>query len=79
MFVEAPVDLFDQLRSGSQIDLSRGHTYMAHVGGKPGKPRVYILAVSIPSQEPVNGKGMPQVMDTRAGPSVVGIPHAARS
>lgn len=59
MFVEALLDLFDQRRSGSQVDLSGCHIDMAHVGGKPGKPSVYVLTIPIPSLEPVNGKGMP--------------------
>jgi hypothetical protein len=49
VFMKAPFDLFDQHRSGSQVDLSGRYFNVAHVPGEPGKPCVYVLTIQIPS------------------------------
>ena len=41
--------------------------HVAHIGGQPGKPGIDILSVPIPGQQPVNRKGVSQVVDARAG------------
>ncbi len=64
--VEPIVDFAEQLGSGLQVDLSRTDIYMSHIGSKGRKPGVDILSVSIPGQQPMNGKGVTCVMDARA-------------
>jgi hypothetical protein len=71
VFMKAPVDLLDQLRGSLQVDLSGVEVHMAHIGGQPGESGVEILSVPIPGQQPVNGKGVSQVVDARAGVLVV--------
>ena len=65
--MKAPIDLFDQLRGCLQVDLSGMDIHMAHIGGQPWKPGVDILSVPIPGQQPVNRKGVSQVVDAGAG------------
>ena len=65
--MKAPMDLFDQFRCSSQVDLSGMDIHMAHVGGKIRQPRVHILSVPIPGQESMNCKGVPDVVYSGAG------------
>ena len=65
--MKAPIDLLDQLRCSSQIDLSGMDIHVAHIGCQPRKSCVDILSVPIPGQEPVNGKGVSEVVDAGAG------------
>src|SRR5438128_1961984 len=39
---------------------------MAQVGGQQGQTRLHVASIAIPSQETINGKGMPHVVDARA-------------
>lgn len=65
--MKAPIDLLDQFRCGSQVDLSGMDIHMAHIGCQPGKPCVDILSVPIPGQQPVNRKGVSEVVYAGAG------------
>ena len=65
--MKAPIDLFDQFDSSLQVDLSGMDIHVAHIGCQPRKPGVYILSVPIPGQQPVNRKGVPEVVDAWAG------------
>ena len=70
--MKAPMYLFDQFRCGAQVDLSGMDIHMAHIGCKPRKSCVDIFSVPIPGQEPVNGKGVSEVVDAGAGVLAVG-------
>jgi len=65
------MDLFDQFRCGTQVDLSGMDIHMAHIGCEPWKPCVHILSVPIPGQESVNRKSVSDVVDTGTGVLVV--------
>lgn len=65
--MKAAIDLCDQLRCSPQIDLSGMDIHVTHIGCQPRKPCVDILSVPIPGQQPVNRKGVPDVVDARAG------------
>jgi hypothetical protein len=73
--MKASVDLLDQLGRSPQVDLSGMEIHMAHIGGQPGESGVEILSVPIPGQQPVNRKGMSQVVD--AGTGVLGVTNPA--
>jgi hypothetical protein len=75
--MKAPVDLLDELWGSPQVDLSGMEIHMAHIGGQPGESGVEILSVPIPGQQPVNCKGVSQVMDAGAGVLVVTDPALA--
>jgi hypothetical protein len=70
--VETPGYLFGQLRRGSQVDLGGMDIHMSQIGRQPRQARVYIRAVPVPGQQPVNGKGVSQVMNAGAGVLAVG-------
>jgi len=65
--MKAPIDLLDQLRCSPQVELSGMDIHVAHIGCQPRKPCVDILSVPIPGQQPVNRKGVPEVVDAGAG------------
>jgi len=69
--MKAPMDLFDQFWCGAQVDLSGMDIHMAHISGKPRKPRVHIVSVPIPGQEFMNREGVPDVVYSWAGVLVV--------
>ncbi len=69
--MKAPVDFLDQLGGSLQVDLSGVEIHVAHIGGQPGESGVEILSVPIPGQQPVNRKGVSQVVDAGAGVLVV--------
>jgi len=65
--IKAPVDLFDQLGGRLHVDVRGVDIDMAHIGCQVRKPGVNIVSVSIPGQQPVNRKGMSEVVDAGAG------------
>jgi len=65
--MKAPIDLLDQLRCSPQIDLSGMDIHVAHIGCEPWKSCVDILSVPIPGQQPMNRKGVSEVVDAGAG------------
>ncbi len=67
VIVKSPIDLFDQLRCSPQVNLSGMDIHVAHIGCQPRKPCVDILSITIPGQQPVNRKGVPEVVDAGAG------------
>jgi len=75
--MEAPVDLFDQFRGSLQIDLCGMDIHVAHIGCQPRKPGIDVLPISIPGQQPIDCKSMPEVMDARTG--VPGVMDTALS
>ena len=62
---EASIHLSEQLRDGTQINLSGVDAHVSHVGRKAGQQRIDISAFAIPLEESVDCKGMPQVMGAR--------------
>ena len=62
--MEASGDLFGQLRRGPKIDLGGMDAHMAHIGCQPRQSCVYILSVPVLGQQPVDSKGMSQVVNT---------------
>ena len=65
--IKAPIDLFDQFGGRLHVDLSGVDIDMAHIGCQVREPGVNIGSVSIPSQQPVNRKGVSEVVDAGAG------------
>jgi hypothetical protein len=67
VIMKSPIDLFDQLRCGPQVDLSGMDIHVAHIGCQPREPGIDILSITIPGQQPVNRKGVPEIVDAWAG------------
>ena len=70
--MEAPGNLFGQLRRGLKIDLGGIDIHMPHIGCQPRQPRVHILPVPVPGQQSVDRKGVSQVVDSGGGRFAVG-------
>lgn len=65
--MKTPIDLFYQFGCSLQVDLGGMDIHVSHIGCQPRKPGINILSVTVPGQQPVNRKGVPDVMDARAG------------
>lgn len=70
--MEAPGNLFGQLRCGFKINLGGIDIHMTHIGCQPWLPRVHILPVPIPGQQSVYRKGVSQIVDSGGGGFAVG-------
>jgi hypothetical protein len=55
-----------EFRRGSQIGLRSQDVVMAHVCGKPRKASVEVNPLSIPSRQPMPGKGVAKVIGSRS-------------
>ena len=78
MAVETLIDLLQQLRGRVEIDLRRLNVHVPQVSSQPGQPRVDVLAVAVPRQQAMNGKRVPQIVNSRAGVPVMGNPALAQ-
>jgi len=65
--IKAPIDLCNQLRCCLEIDLSGMDIHVAHIGGQPWNPGIDVLTIPIPGQQPLNGKGVSQIVDAGTG------------
>jgi hypothetical protein len=72
--IKAPIDLCNQLRCCLKVDLSGMDIHMAHIGGQPREPGINVLSIPIPGQQPLNRKGVSQVVDAGAGELAVTNP-----
>jgi len=59
VIVEALVDLAEQLRRGAQIDLGGADAHMSQVGSERRQAGIDVLAVAVPGEQAIDGKGVP--------------------
>jgi len=63
-----------QLGDGAQIPIGIGYAAMAQVGGEGQDLGIYPAGLAIPTRQATDGKGMPQVMDSRQSRSSLNCP-----
>ena len=76
--METLIDLLQQLRGRVEIDLRGLNVHVPQVRGQPREPRVDVLPVAVPRQQAMNGKRVPQIVNSRAGVPVMGNPALAQ-
>jgi hypothetical protein len=54
-----------QFRDGGQIPIGIRTTPMSQIRAQPGETAFHIGALSIPTDEGIHGKTMPQIVDAR--------------
>src|SRR5437016_8060445 len=66
--LKAPRGLSQKLRGHAEVALGSGHVDVAKVGRQQGEARLHINPLSVPGDDPVDGHGVPQVMEAGLPP-----------
>ena len=61
--LKAPRSLGEQLGSHREVYLGSGHVDMAKIGRQQGELRFHIDTLAVPGDDPVDGHGVPEVME----------------
>jgi len=69
------MSFFEQFRYCLDVDLSRAHSDVSHIGGERWQSSVDIPAITIPGQKPMDRKGVAQIVNPR--PRSFIIPNTA--
>src|SRR3989475_12593804 len=66
--LKAPRSLGEQLRRHREVYLGSGQVDMAKIGRQQGEARFHIDTLAVPGDDPVDGHGVPEVMEARLPP-----------
>jgi len=76
VLLKAMIGFRQQFRGHAQISLRRLDVNVAEINGQQRKQLLHVCALLIPRRQPVDGKGVPQVMDARLVTRSIGAPDA---
>jgi len=73
--LEALTRLLEKLGGERQVTLRTDNVDVAQVGRQLGQQTLYIRSSLIPGQEPMGGRGMPQIMQPRLESTAIMAQH----